>query len=77
MTNSFSFKNKPFNEVAAILSYQYNVELFYDEALAKNSISGEYINLSLDEILNRMLKDKNFSILTHSENRIIIFGHSV
>lgn len=71
MTNSFSFKNTPFNEVIAALSYQYNVEIFYDEALSKNSISGEYLNLSLDDILNRLLKDKNFSILTYSKNRII------
>lgn len=70
-TKSFSFRNKPFNEVVDILCNQYNVEIFYDKALAKHSISGEYFNVSLENMLERMLKGNNISILTHSENNTI------
>lgn len=77
MTNSFSFRDMPFKEVVEILSNQYNVEISYDKALAKHPVSGEYFDVSLEEMLKRILKGKSISIITHSKNNVLdirLFG---
>ncbi len=68
---SFNFINKPFSEVIEKISEEYNVVVLYNKSLEKLSISGVYTNGSLEKLLTRILKGKNISILTDSENDTI------
>lgn len=70
-TKSFSFRNTPFSEAINKICEYYDVVIYYDESLAKQYISGEYTDASLEKTLNRVLKRKNISILTNSEDNTI------